>query len=100
MSVNDWDPSHDTCTADCRAGMVTDEDTRRMVWALYLETPPPVGYDPLAIPGWDSPTSPTFGALRLDPWHLRVFPGTLVLGAGGDKLTWTEEQPADLASMR
>ena len=42
------------------------------------------------IPGWDSPTSPNFAALCLEPWRLRVFPGTVLMGKGGDVLTWTE----------
>jgi len=46
--------------------------------------------DPAMIPGWDSPTSPNFAALCLEPWRLRVFPGTVLMGKGGDVLTWTE----------
>jgi hypothetical protein len=88
VSVNYWHPSHDTCTAECRAELVTDDDTRRMVWRMFAEAPPPVGYDPAMIPGWDGPTSPAFAALRLEPWRVRVFPGTVLLGTGGQKLAW------------
>ena len=35
-----------------------------------------------------APTDEAFAALRLDPWRLRVFPGTVLMGQGGDVLTW------------
>ena len=47
-----------------------------------------MGYDPAIIPGWTSPTADSFAVLRLTPWRLRVFPGTVLLGQGGDVLTW------------
>ncbi|MFN8475857.1 MAG: pyridoxamine 5'-phosphate oxidase family protein [Anaerolineae bacterium] len=87
-SLNYWTPSHDTCVAECRATWAFDEDTRRMVWDLFLHGPPPVGYDPSIVPGWNSPTADAFAALRLDPWRLRVFPGTVLLGQGGRVLAW------------
>jgi hypothetical protein len=37
---------------------------------------------------WGSPTSETFAVLKLDPWRLRVFPGTVLYGSGGEVLTW------------
>ncbi len=90
ISMNYWAPSHDTCVAECRATWTLDDDTRRMVWDLFVNGPPPVGYDPAIVPGWDSPTADAFGALRLDPWRLRVFPGSVLLGQGGTVLTWQE----------
>jgi hypothetical protein len=59
-----------------------------MVWELFRNAPPPVGYNPAIVPGWDSPTAPAFAALRLEPWRLRVFPGSVLLGQGGVMLTW------------
>lgn len=88
VSLSYWAPSHDTCVADCRAEWAFDDATRRMVWDRFVNAPAPVGYDPKIIPGWDSPTSPAFAALRLEPWHLRVFPGSVLLGRGGDVLEW------------
>ena len=88
VSVNYWAPSHDTCVAECRTTWAFDDETRSMVWDLFEHGPAPVGYDPRIVPGWDGPTSPSFAALRLDPWRLRVFPGTVLLGQGGDVLTW------------
>jgi len=89
VSVNYWAPTHDTATAECAASWAFDDVTRTMVWNLMRDAPAPVGYDPAIIPGWkDGPTSPAFAALRLDPWRLRVFPGTALLGIGGEILTW------------
>lgn len=92
MSVNYWTPSHDTCVAECHASWAFDDETRIMVWNLFANAPEPVGYDPAIVPAWGSPTSDTFAVLRLDPWRLRVFPGSVLLGQGGQVLTWREEE--------
>lgn len=89
VSVSYWSPTHDTCTADCRATWHLDDGTREEVWRKFVEGPAPVGYDPSLIPGWDSPTSPGFAALSLEPYRLRVFPGTVLLGGAGTVLTWS-----------
>jgi hypothetical protein len=88
VSLSYWAPSHDTCSAECRASWAFDDATRTMVWELFRDGPPPVGYDPAIVPGWGSPTSDTFAAMRLEPWRLRVFPGTVLLGQGGTVLSW------------
>lgn len=88
VSLSYWDASHDTCTADCRAAFATDAGSRAMLWDLFLNAPPPVGYNPAIVPGWPSPDAPAFGALRLEPLRLRVFPGSVLLGQGGKVLTW------------
>jgi len=88
MSCNYWSPSHDTCLAECRTTWALDLESRERLWSRFLTAPAPVGYDPAIIPGWDEPASPSFGALRLDPWHVRVFPGSLLLGQGGELLEW------------
>jgi hypothetical protein len=89
VSCNYWSPNHDTCTADCTTTWAFDDDTRTMVWELFKNGPAPVGYDPSIVPVWaDGPLSPAFAGLRLDPWRLRVFPGTMLLEARGDVLTW------------
>ena len=90
ISLNYWAQSHDTCVAECRATWAFDEETRTMVWNLLANTPEPVGYNPTIIPGWDSPTSETFAVLRLEPWRLRVFPGSVLMGQDGEVLTWRE----------
>jgi Pyridoxamine 5'-phosphate oxidase len=88
MSVNYWSPTHDTCVAECAANWAFDNETRTIVWNLFLNTPEPLGYNPRIIPAWESPTCDAFAAIRLDPWRLRVFPGSVLLGKGGKVLTW------------
>lgn len=90
LSCNYWDPSHDTCTAECRASWGNEADRER-VWQLFESAPPPVGFSPKIVPGWDHPQAPAFGVLRLEPWRLRVFPGEVLLGKRpkSDVLTWS-----------
>jgi len=90
LSLSYWSPSHDTCVADCEVEWAFDDETRTMVWDLFKNAPAPVGYDPAIMPAWDKPTSDSFAALRLKPWRLRVFPGTVLLAKGGKILTWQE----------
>ena len=88
VSLNYWAPSQDTCVAECSATWAFDDETRTRVWNLFANGPAPVGYDPKMIPGWTKPTDATFAALRLEPWRLRVFPGSVLMGQGGTVLTW------------
>lgn len=60
----------------------------QIVWDLFLNGPEPVGYDPKMVPAWTSPTVDAFATLKLEPWRLRVFPGTVLMGQGGAVLTW------------
>ena len=90
ISLNYWNPTHDTCVAECRANWAFDDETRTMVWELFRNAPEPVGYDPAMIPIWDGPTSERFAALHLDAWRLRVFPGTMLLEQRGEVLTWSK----------
>jgi hypothetical protein len=88
LSLNYWDPTQDTCVAECRAEWHFDLETRERVWDAYKTAPPPLGYDPAIIPGWESASSDAFAVLRLDPWRLRVFPGTLLVEGRGELLAW------------
>ena len=90
ISLNYWNPAQDTCVAECRASWAFDDETRTLVWELFRNGPEPVGYDPAMIPIWDGPTCDRFAALRVDPWRLRVFPGTMLLEQRGEVLTWSE----------
>lgn len=88
VSLTYWDPTHDTCTADCTTAWELSEEERRRGWDRFAKGPAPVGYDPSIIPGWDDPLSPDFGILRLEPTRLRVMPGSLMLQGQGELLTW------------
>lgn len=90
VSLTYFAPDHDTCTAECGAEWVLDDEGREAVWRRFAEAPAPVGYDPSIVPVWsDGPRSPEFAGLRLTPWRLRVMPGSVMLGGGGETLTWT-----------
>ncbi len=91
LSINYWTPSQDTCVAECRAQWCFDLETRERIWNLFKDTPAPVGYDPAIIPGWEKPSDDAFAVLKLEPWRLRVFPGTVLMGQGGEVLTWQAE---------
>jgi hypothetical protein len=92
VSVTYWTPAHDTCTAECRATWVLDDAGRQEVWRMFVAAPEPVGYDPANMPPWvGGPTSPAFAGLRLEPWRLRVLPGSVMLGDGGKLLTWAAD---------
>jgi hypothetical protein len=90
ISLNYWAPNQDTCVAECRAEWAFDDETRKAVWDKLKNGPAPVGYDPAIIPGWDKATDAAFAGLKLTPWRLRVFPGSVLMGQGGDVLTWRE----------
>ena len=89
-SLSYWAPTHDACVAECRAAWALDDENRTTVWDLFAGAPEPVGYDPATVPGWESPTSEAFAVLRLEPWRLRAFPGSVLMGRGGEVLEWGE----------
>ena len=92
VSLSYWTPSHDTAQVECRAAWALDDATRAEVWNLFKNAPAPVGYDPTIIPQWkDGPTSKSFAVLRLEPWRMRLLPGTVLMTSGsGSPLTWRE----------
>jgi hypothetical protein len=90
VSFNYWSPDQDTCTAECRAEWILDDEGRTAVWEKLRTAPAPVGYDPAIVPVWaDGPLTPAFAGLKVTPWRLRVMPGTMMLGGGGELLTWS-----------
>lgn len=88
VSLTYWDPTHDTCTADCATAWEDGAEERRAGWERFANGPAPVGYDPSIVPPWTSPDVPAFGILRLEPRRLRVMPGSVMLEGRGDVLTW------------
>lgn len=88
ISLTYWTSNHDTATAECDAVFDPSDQARTALWDRLKNGPAPVGYDPAIIPGWDTPQSEGFGALKLDPWFVRVMPGTLMLVGAGEVLSW------------
>ena len=87
ISLTYWDPTQDTCSAECSIRWVEGAE-RSQVWDRFANGPEPVGYDPAMIPGWDDADTPGFGAIELTPTRLRVMPGSALLTGEGDTLTW------------
>lgn len=94
VSLTYWEPSQDTCTADCETAWETDPEVRAAGWNLFSKYPPPLGYDPSAIPGWDDSDSPNFGLVRLTPRRLVVTPGTEVLSGNFILMNWQDTAKA------
>ncbi len=90
ISLTYWDATQDTCTADCNTAWELDEESKRAGWDRFVNGPEPVGYDPRLIPAWTDPTAEAFGVLRLEPFRLRVMPGSVLLRREGEVLTWSE----------
>lgn len=88
ISLNYWTASQDTCVAECHAEWAFDDETKSWLWDTFKNAPAPVGYDPAIIPAWGNPQSEAFGALKLTPWRLRVMPGRVMMGQGGEVLVW------------
>ncbi len=91
LSLNYWQPNQDTCVAECRATWAFDIPTRIRIWELFKNAPAPVGYDPAIVPAWTSPEADSFAVIKLEPWRLRVFPGTLLIHGEGELLSWEED---------
>ena len=72
-----WSPSHDTVFADCVSTWVDDDREKRDVWALFRDTPEPLGWGPAGLAGYGPQEwrSPLFTPLRLDPWRVQVVAG-------------------------
>jgi len=91
LSCNYWSPEQDTCVAECEADWAFDDETCISIWDKFKHAPAPVGYDPAIIPVWTDPTGPEFAVIKLKPWRLRVMPGTLMAGQGGELLVWNKK---------
>jgi general stress protein 26 len=74
VALSYWDPAHDTVIAQCRAEWCDDAATKRRIWSLLKDTPPPVGYDPgLFFEG--GPDDPGYGVLKLTPTRIDLWAG-------------------------
>jgi hypothetical protein len=65
---------------DCRAEWDDRPETKQHVWELFLNAPPPLGYDPAPI--FHSIDHPKFGILQLTPWRIELADAT------GERLVW------------
>jgi hypothetical protein len=88
VSITYWSPTHDTCTANCFAVWEDSPEARRAGWDRFLHGPAPVGYDPSIVPSWTSPDAEAFGVLRVEPYQLRLMPGSLMLRGEGTRRSW------------
>lgn len=89
ISIRYWTTNHDTCSGECRADWVFNDEGRTAVGNMFKNRPAPVGYDPAMIPQWaGGATSDAFAALRLTPWRLRLMPGTELINGEGEVLSW------------
>ena len=88
MSLTYWDPNQKQIYAECKVEWEDDAAEKRRIWALYKETPPPLGYDPAIIPVWkDGPGSPEFGVLKLEPRRIELS-GLTDMMSGKPPLVW------------
>jgi hypothetical protein len=89
VALSYWDAVHDVASAVCDVRWRLAEEDRVAGWARFADAPPPVGYDPAVIPGWESPSSPTFGILELRARRLDVMPGTVLTQGAGHPISWS-----------
>lgn len=55
---------------DCVTAWVDDLVEKRRVWALFKNTPPPLGFDPAQ--DFVRPEHDNFGLLKLTPWRIAL----------------------------
>lgn len=65
---------------DCKAEWVDDLEQKQRVWQLCLETPPPLGFDP--VPIYERVDHPNFAVLKLTPWRIEL------AGSPGETIVW------------
>ncbi|MFE3543482.1 pyridoxamine 5'-phosphate oxidase family protein [Nocardia sp. NPDC059177] len=66
-----WSPAQNTVQGEAVASWVTDPETEKYVWDLFMTTPPPRGYN-VSYFAPDGPSSPEFCVLRLDPVRVQI----------------------------
>lgn len=81
VSLSYWDQEHEQVHVDAKAEWIEDMATKRRIWNLYKNTPPPLGYDP-AISWPDGVEDPGFGLLKLTPWRIELL-ALATIRAGG-----------------
>lgn len=61
---------HKPVYVDCATAWVADLDEKRRVWALFKNTPEPLGFDPAQ--DFVKPEHENFGLLKLAPWRIAL----------------------------
>jgi hypothetical protein len=59
---------HKPVYVDCTAEWITDMETKKRIWELFKNTPPPLGYDPAST--FERVDHENFGVLKLTPWRI------------------------------
>ncbi len=72
---------------DCFTEWAEDAETKQHVWQLFLNAPPPLGYDPAPIFG--AVDDPDFGVLRLIPHRIELGD---VSGTSERRIVWQSER--------
>jgi len=86
VSLGYWDPKHDTVMVQAGTEWCDDEATKRRVWELIRNAPPPVGYDPALF--WNGGVrDPSYGVLRLTPHRIDLL-GAQEMTAGKGATVW------------
>ncbi|MGI5167004.1 pyridoxamine 5'-phosphate oxidase family protein [Spirillospora sp. CA-253888] len=72
-----WSPAQHVVLGEATASWVEDLDAKQRVWDMFMNAPPPMGYDirTFGVPG---PESEAFTVLRLDPSRVQVLDGTTI----------------------
>ena len=72
-----WSPSHDTVFVDAVVTWVEDDAEKAVVFALFRDTPPPLGWGAEGLAGYGPGEwrEPLFTPLRLEPWRVQVMTG-------------------------
>jgi general stress protein 26 len=89
ISICYWDPQHEQVYVEAHAEWDDDMATKRRIWDLYKETPPPLGYDPGII--WPSVEHESFGLLKLTPWRVEISSLSTMAGQG-QVLVWHSDE--------
>ncbi len=89
VSLTYWDATQDTCTAECEATWITDDDGRTALWRRFVDGAGARRLRPVDDPGLGQ-TRPHLhspdGAST--PTDSGSSPGTLMLEGHGELLTW------------
>lgn len=77
MACSFWSPSHDTVFIDAVATWVTDAEELADTWALFRDTPQPLGWGQEGLDGYgpEEWRAEIYTPLRLDPWRVQIMRG-------------------------